>query len=213
MNNEFILQQLNWRYAVKRFDPNKKISQNDWQVLEQSLLMSPSSYGLQPWRFLVIQNMELRKKLREVSWNQSQVEDCSHFVVLTTRPTINEADVDRHIQRMASVRSVAIENLAGAKKSIMNDVVNGPRAQIIKWWSQRQSYIAMGFLMETAALMGIDTCPLEGLDPAAYDKILNLENSDYLTVAAVALGYRHPEDKFQFNKKVRFEKSEVIQYK
>lgn len=213
MDNESILNQLNWRYAVKRFDPSKKISQKDWEVLEQSLLLSPSSYGLQPWKFLVVQNPDLRKKLRAVSWNQGQVEDCSHFVVFTTRPRITEHDVDRYLKRVSEVRSVPLENLAGAKKAIMGDVVTGVRSQVIQWWAHRQAYIAMGFLMETAALLNIDTCPLEGLDPAAYDKILNLEDSGYLTVAAVAVGYRHSEDKFQFMKKVRYEKPEVIEYK
>lgn len=211
-NNEDILKQLNWRYAVKRFDASKKISAKDWDVLEQSLLLTPSSYGLQPWKFFVVQNPELRKKLREASWRQSQVEDCSHFVVFTTRNDITEKDIERHLERIAQVRSVSMESLAGFRKSMMNDVILGPRREVIKWWSHRQSYIAMGFLMETAALMGIDTCPLEGLEPNTYDQILNLQDSGYSTVAAVAVGYRHPEDKTQGNKKVRFDKAQVIEY-
>lgn len=213
MNNESILKQLNWRYAVKRFDPTKKVSQKDWETLEQSLLLAPSSYGLQPWKFIVVQNPELRKKLRAASWNQSQVEDCSHFVVFTTRPTITELDVDRYLKSVSELRSIPLESLAPARKTIMGDVVTGARSKVIQWWAHRQAYIAMGFLMETAAFLNIDTCPFEGLDPAAYDKILDLEGGDYLTVAAVAVGYRHPEDKFQFMKKVRYEKSEIIEYK
>lgn len=210
--NEDILKQLNWRYAVKRFDATQKISDADWEVLEQSLLLTPSSYGLQPWKFLVVQTPEIRKKLREASWKQSQVEDCSHFVVFTTRNEIAESDVQRHIDRIAQVRGVGLDSLAGFKKGMINDVVLGPRKEVIKAWAHRQSYIAMGFLMETAALMKIDSCPLEGLEPHTYDQILSLENSGYLTVAAVALGYRHSEDKTQMNKKVRFEKDEVIQF-
>lgn len=103
-------------------------------------------------------------------------------------------------------------SLEGYKNMMIGDIVTGPRSQIAKWWAQRQSYIVMGFLMETAALMKIDTCPLEGLDSAAYDKILKLEGTGYSTVAAVAVGYRHPEDKYAVVKKVRFDSTDVIQY-
>ncbi len=210
--NEDILKQLNWRYAVKRFDASKKISAADWEVLEQSLLLAPSSYGLQPWKFFIVQNPEVRKKLREASWRQSQVEDCSHFVVFTTRTDIIEKDIERFLERISQVRSVTMESLAGFKKSIMGDVIHGPRREVIKWWTHRQAYIAMGFLMETAALMSIDTCPLEGIEPNTYDQILNLQDSGYETIAAVALGYRSAEDKSQGNKKVRFDKNDVIQF-
>jgi len=211
VNNEQILNQLNWRYAVKKFDVTRKVSPTDWHVLEESLRLAPSSYGLQPWKFLVVQNPEIRKKLREASWNQSQVEDCSHYVVLTTRTEMKETDIQRHIDHIAKVRGITPVSLDGFKNGMIGDVVKGPRAQVIKAWAQRQSYIAMGFLMETAAMMKIDTCPLEGLDASAYDRILNLEGTDYATIAAIAVGYRHPEDKTQHNKKVRFDSADVFQ--
>lgn len=207
-----ILEALNWRYATKMFDATKKISDADWKVLSESLRLAPSSYGLQPWKFMIVQTPETRKKLREVSWNQSQVTDCSHFVVLTIKEKLSAEDVEKFIQKTASTRGMEASALDGYKNMMIGDVVNGPRSQIAKWWAQRQSYIAMGFLMETAALMKIDTCPLEGLDPAAYDKILGLEGSGYSTVAAVAVGYRHPEDKYAGAKKVRFDSTDVIQY-
>jgi len=211
LTNQDILKQLNWRYAVKRFDATKKVSDADWEVLEQSLLLTPSSYGLQPWKFFVVQKPEIRKKLREASWRQSQVEDCSHFVVFTTRTEMLESDVQKHIDRIAQVRGVTLDSLAAFKKGMMGDVVNGPRKEVIKAWAHQQAYIAMGFLMATAALMNIDSCPLEGIEPHKYDQILNIENSGYITAVAVALGYRHSEDKTQSNKKVRFDKKEVIQ--
>lgn len=207
-----ILEALNWRYATKMFDATKKVSEADWKVLSESLRLAPSSYGLQPWKFMIVQTPDTRKKLREVSWNQSQVTDCSHFVVLTIKDKLDQADVEKFIQKTASTRGLEASALEGYKNMMIGDVVNGPRSQIAKWWAQRQSYIAMGFLMETAALMKIDTCPLEGLDSAAYDKILGLEGSGYSTVAAVAVGYRHPEDKYAGAKKVRFDSTDVIQY-
>ena len=213
MNQTEITQALHWRYATKRFDPIKKISEADWQVLQQSLIMAPSSYGLQPWKFLVVQNPQVRQQLRAQSWNQSQVTDCSHYVVLTTRATLSVDDIDQYLRRIAEVRDVPLESLEGFKKGMVGDLVHGPRSQAISAWSQRQAYIAMGFLLETAALLRVDACPMEGLDPKAYDRILGLEGSAFQTVAAVALGYRHSEDPLQTFKKVRFADEHVVEFR
>lgn len=210
--NEILEQALKWRYAVKKFDPQKKVSEKDWQVLENSLVLAPSSYGLQPWKFLVVQNPQLRTQLRDVSWGQSQVTDCSHYVVLTYKKKMDEAHIQKYVEKISSVRGVPLASLDGFKNMMIGDVVKGPRAQIIEWWAQKQTYIAMGFLMEAAALLKIDACPMEGLEPHSYDKILNLENSEWATVAAVAIGYRHPEDALQKAAKVRFENKEVVQF-
>ncbi len=211
-NTDRYIKDLNWRYATKQFDPNKKLAEKDWLVLEESLRLSPSSYGLQPWKFLVVQNKDLRAKLKDVSWNQTQVVDCSHYVVFTTLKTITKENVDEFIADIAKQRGATVESLQGYRNAIISDVVEGPRSEIAQSWAQRQSYIAMGNLMNAAAQMRIDTCPLEGLDPAAYDKILNLENTEYAAVAAVAVGYRHADDKYQDIKKVRFPKDRVIQF-
>ncbi len=211
-NTDRFINDLNWRYATKLFDSTKKVAEKDWLVLEESLRLSPSSYGLQPWKFLVVQNKDLRAKLKEVSWNQSQVVDCSHYVVFTTLKKVSSNNVDEFIAAIAKQRSATVESLQGYKNVMIGDIVEGPRSEYAQAWAQRQSYIAMGNLMNAAAQMRIDTCPLEGLDPSAYDKILNLENTEYATVAAVAVGYRHRDDKYQDNKKVRFQKDRVIQF-
>lgn len=214
MNNEqirqHIMQGLQWRYATKQFDSQKKIPAADWSTLLESLRLAPSSYGLQPWQFLVVENPKVRQELRAVSWNQTQVTDASHFVVIAYKESMSEEDIARFIGHTAKVRSMDVNVLNGYRDMMIGDLVKGPRSSIINFWAQRQSYIAMGFLMETAALLSIDTCPLEGLDPAAYDKILKLENSGYKTVAAVACGYRHADDKYQSVKKVRYDQSDVI---
>lgn len=207
-----IIKQLNWRYATKKFDSTKKISAQDWSTLEQSLVLAPSSYGLQPWKFFVVQNPEIRKELTPLSWNQTQVADCSHFVVFTTLKTISEAYVGEFIQRVAEVRDIPVENMKGYNDMMVGDLVKGPRSAVIGNWAQRQAYIAMGFLMQTAALLNVDTCAMEGLDPAGYDKVLKLEGTGYATVAAVACGFRHPEDKTQSAKKVRFKAEKIVQY-
>lgn len=212
MTREQIIESLKWRYAVKKFDPTKKIDPADFEALEESLRMSPSSHGLQPWKFVVVQSSEVRAQLRAVSWNQAQVTDASHYVVLAYQERVSEEDVDRYMTSIARTRDVGIETLAGFRRSIIKDIIEGPRSEIVEHWAVRQVYIAMGFVMEAAALMRIDACPMEGLQPEAYDEILGLKGSGFKTAAAVALGYRHPDCKLQRVKKVRFPKNEVFKY-
>lgn len=213
IDNEILHKQLNWRYACKKFDSTKLIREADWNILTESLRLSASSYGLQPWKFIVVQNPELRKKLQELSWGQTPVTEASHFVVLTYKEKMDEAHIDRFIAETAKARGVEAQSLEGYKNMMMSDLVKGPRSEIINWWAQRQVYIAMGSLLTTAAMMEIDTLPMEGLDPAGYDKVLGLEGSGWKTVAAVACGYRAADDKYQSAKKVRFAANDVFIYK
>lgn len=212
MTHSEIKQALEWRYATKRFDATKKISEADWKILEDSLKMAPSSYGVQPWKFLVVQNPALREKLKEVSWNQTQVTDSSHYVVLLYKEQMDAPHVQKYIDRIAQVRGVSEQSLDGYKQMMLQNLVVNANPKKMENWAQRQSYIAMGFLLETAALLKIDACPMEGFDPAAYDKLLELEGSGWKTIATVALGYRHDEDAYQTNKKVRFEDEHLIKF-
>lgn len=211
VSNEILLQQLNWRYACKKFDPTKKIPDKDWTILVESLRLAASSYGLQPWKFIVVQSPEIRQQLLPLSWGQSPVTDCSHFIVFTYKEKMDEPHIEKHIQQTALTRGVDPEKLAGYKKMMINDLTVGPRAETINWWAQRQTYIAMGSLLTTAALMEIDTLPMEGLNPTEYDKVLKIEGTGWKTVAAVACGYRAPDDKYQFGKKVRFSVDEILE--
>ncbi|WII70813.1 NAD(P)H-dependent oxidoreductase [Bdellovibrio sp. 22V] len=211
MTHASIKEALEWRYATKRYDATKKISENDWKLLTDSLHLAPSSYGIQPWKFLVIENPEVREKLKAVSWNQTQVTDASHYVVFLFKEEVDVPFVQKYIDRIAEVRGLSLESLSGYKSMMVENLAKAPEEKI-RVWSQRQAYIAMGFLLQTAALLKIDATPMEGLDPSAYDKILGLEGSGYKTVATVALGYRHPEDSFQNLKKVRFAEDAIIQY-
>jgi len=207
---QLIENSLQWRYAVKRFDPSRKIADGDWQVLKKSLLMAPSSYGLQPYRFLLIEDSKVRAKLRPLSWNQTQVTDASHFVVLLARDQITEADVNTYMTRIQEVRGVTRESLAAYENLILSKVVKAMSVEDMRAWAQRQVYIAMGFLLSNAALLKIDSTPIEGLEPAGYDEVLGLAGSGYKTVAAVALGYRHAEDSFQTVKKVRRKETDLL---
>jgi nitroreductase len=199
---------LNWRYAVKKFDATKKIDASTWDALESSLVMTPSSFGLQPWKFIVVSSPEIKAKLPAVSWNQSQPADCSHMVVMAARKQIDVAYLDRFIQRIAAVRSVPSESLEGYRQVILGFINNSAGRHLA--WSSNQAYIALGQLMTVAASLGVDACPMEGIVASEYDKVLGLEGSEYQTVVGCALGYRHPDDKYAEAKKVRFEASDVI---
>lgn len=211
MKNAQIKEALEWRYATKKYDSTKKITREDWETLKSALQFAPSAYGVQPWKFLVIENPEVREKLKAASWNQTQVTDASHFVVFLHKAEVDVPFIDQYLQRMSEVRQAPLESLAGFKNMLVENLAKAPEEKIHAW-AQRQAYIAMGFLLQTAALLKIDATPMEGLDPSAYDKILGLEGSGWKTVATVALGYRHPEDTYQNLKKVRFAEDTVIQY-
>lgn len=213
VDNQIIHEQLNWRYACKQFDPAKKIRENDWNILSESLRLAASSYGLQPWKFIVVQDPKIRQQLLPLSWGQTPVTDASHFVVLTYKEKMDEAHIEKFIQQTAKTRGGNVADLEGYKKMMIGDLVAGPRSQTITAWAQRQTYIAMGAFLTIAAMMEIDTLPMEGLNPVGYDTVLGLEGSGYKTVAAIAAGYRAADDKYQSLKKVRFDSSDVIQYK
>ena len=202
-----------WRYATKSFDPTRRIPAEQWQALEETLVLTPSSYGLQPWKFLVIQDQALRQELRPHSWNQSQITDCSHLVVLLAKRTISAADADRFVASIAAARGQELSALETYRQMIQVDLIEGPRAAEIERWTANQLYIALGNLMTSAALLGIDTCAIEGFSPADYDRILNLEGSDYRSRVVCACGYRSADDKYAGLAKVRYPASELIEHR
>lgn len=213
ISTSHLLDALNWRYATKKFDPTKKIPAEVWQAIEQALILSPSSYGLQPWKFLVVEDPELREQLVAHSWNQRQVADASHLVVLAAKQTITVADADQLINAIAQTRGISAASMAFYKDMMMGDLVHGPRSAIIPEWSARQVYIALGNLLTCAALLGIDACPMEGFIPAQYDELLELTGTDYSTTVVCPLGYRANDDKYATLPKVRYTPDTLIQKK
>lgn len=202
---------LNWRYATKQFDPARKIAAADWNALEESLRLAPSSFGIQPWKFIVVETPGLRAKLREVSWGQTQVTDASHLVVLAVKQAVDAAHLDRYFADTAKTRGTSVESLAGFRKVIDGFVAGKAKAGQLEVWSAKQVYIAAGQFMAAAAVMGVDTCPLEGIDPAKYDELLGLAGTGWATQMAIAAGYRSAEDKYATTPKVRFPAPEVIE--
>ena len=208
-----LLEALQWRYATKVFDPNQRIDAGTWAALEQSLVLTASSYGLQPWKFLVITDAAIHAELRPHSWNQSQITDCSHLVVLLKKRTVTAADADRLIDSIATTRGIEAGSLSGYRQMIQVDLIDGPRSQIIGQWASNQVYIALGNLLTSAALLEVDTCAIEGFSPADYDRILGLESSDYQSCVVCACGYRSADDKYASLAKVRYAASELIEHR
>ena len=204
------LEALRWRYATKQFDAQRKITAEAWTVIEQSLVLTPSSFGLQPWKFIVVENPELREKLLAESWNQKQVTDASHFLVLASRTDLTADDIERWLECSARAQGKSVEDLAPMKGMIAG-FSERMSSEERHEWNVRQSYIALGQLMAVAAVMGIDACPMEGISPSAYDRLLGLENSGYATVVACALGYRDEADKYASSPKARFDMEDVIE--
>jgi len=206
-----LLSALRWRYATKQFDPAKKIPAETWAALEESLVLTPSSFGLQPWKFLVIQDPALREQLKAASWGQGQVVDASHLVVFTVKRVNTPEDVEAYMASISETRGLPLEHpsIAGFKKVILDYI---PVRESLEW-NARQAYIALGNFMTSAALLGVDTCPLEGLDPAKYDEILGLEAQGLATLVACVAGYRADADKYAALPKVRFKKERVVEYR
>ncbi len=205
-----LLEQLNWRYATKQFDPSRKVPAEQWAALEEAIRLAPSSLGMQPWAFVVVENPGLREELKAASWGQPQITDASHLVVFAAKKDITEADVDSYMQRIAEVRGVSPESLSGFRDMVTGGVIQGKDSTARALWTSRQVYIPIGVLLTSAALMGLDACPMEGISAADYDRILGLEERGLAALAVVTVGYRSPDDKYAALPKVRFPAEEVI---
>lgn len=205
-----IVEQLQWRYATKKFDQSRTIPTPAWQALEEVLVLTPSSYGLQPWRFIVITNPEIKEQLLPHSWGQRQVVDASHLVVFAIKSRLAVEDIERYLDRIAEVRGVPLESLSGFRRMLLANLITPATPFDLKEWATRQVYIALGNFMTSAAAMGIDTCPMEGIVPGKYDQILDLEPLGLSTVVACPAGYRMPDDKTAAIPKVRFPLEDVI---
>jgi len=205
-----LLDQLNWRCAVKQFNPQRKISAADWATLEEALVLTPSSFGLQPWKFVVVTNPAIREKLVAASYGQRQVGDASHLVVFAIKKNLGEQDIDHYLNRVVEVRGIPRESLAGLRDIMVGSIVKGRNEAERAAWAAKQVFIALGNFLTSAALLGIDAGPMEGIEPAKYDEILGLDKQGLGAVVAAAAGYRAATDNYSKAKKVRFPRDEVL---
>lgn len=205
---EAVREALGWRYATKKFDASKRIPADLWRTLEDSLIASPSSFGLQPWRFYLVEDPAVRTALRAASWNQPQITDASHLVVLARRAPVTTADVAALMDRTSALRNVPVSEFAGYRQMIEGFIARpGFDADA---WAARQVYIALGMFLSTAAMLGIDACPMEGFDAAAYDERLNLAADGFRSTVVVTAGYRAADDGNARLPKVRFARERLI---
>jgi len=207
MNN--ILENRTWRYATKKFDSSKKISDADFKVLLESLRLSASSYGLQPYHVFVVSNKKIREKLKPVSWGQSQITDASHLLVLANQTDFGGELVDDYLANLSETRNVPLEELKPYSDFAKSKLLDLPK-NVKNNWAAKQAYIALGNLMQAAAELKIDTCPMEGFEAEAYDKILGLTEKGLTTTVVLPMGYRSNEDETQHYPKVRKSNEELF---
>ncbi len=211
MNKDLVLNALNWRYATKIFDPTKKLSGEILDTLLEPLRLSPSSLGVQPWKFLVVENPELRKRIREAGHDQPQFTEASHLIILCRREDVNEKYIDEHVSEVARIRNVTPDSMSGYKKMVMSFLSKlTPIAYEI--WTSKQVYIALGFLLTACAVLEVDACPMEGFDAPKVDEILGLKEKNLRSTVSCALGYRSANDKNAFLAKSRFPSNKVIEF-
>jgi nitroreductase len=193
---------LKWRYATKKFDKSRKLSEKQLNDLKEVLRLSASSYGLQPYKFLIIENPEIRKKLREASYNQPQITDSSQLIVFCGRYDADEKDVAAHVENTAKTIGKSVSDLEGLSKSI-NGKLSRMEASDKENWVARQNYLALGNLLSAAAHMGIDACPMEGFENEKYDEILDLKSKGLKSNVIATVGFRDDDDSYASQPKVR----------
>ena len=204
-----LIARLEWRYATKDFDPQQKISSKVWDKIEESLVLTPSSFGLQPWKFISVTDQSTKESLLEHSWHQRQVTDCSHMVVLCAKDNMTPTDVDAWLDQLCKVRNVSRDTLEGYA-GMMTGFFANMSAEEIAAWSKNQVYIALGQLMAAAAVIGVDACPMEGIVADEYNRLLGLEGSGFSTSVGCAMGYRSMDDKYAELPKVRYDHDHII---
>ncbi len=215
--NQDIKKALLFRHAAKDFDQSKKISDEDFQTIIESAQLSPSSYGFEPWKFLIIQNPEIREKLREQAWGgQNQIPHSSHLVVILARRGQQLLPEGDYIQSTMRDMQQLPENIIEMKTQKYGETID--RDFMLKTdrekfdWAKRQTYIPLANMMTVAALLQIDSCPMEGFNESAIDKVLEREcdvDLDQFGISVmVAFGYRTAEPR----PKTRHHNEDVIQY-
>jgi nitroreductase len=192
----------NWRYATKKFDTSKKIKKEDLEFLLQAIQLSTSSYGLQPYKILIVENPETRQQLLPFSWNQQQIVDASHVLVFASQTKISEEDIDTFFENTSQIRHIPIETMKGYSDFMKSKLLKLSDEET-GIWTAKQSYLALANLINAAAELKIDVTPMEGFSAPEYNKILNLDNLNLTATLVAPIGYRHQDDATQHLKKVR----------
>lgn len=205
-----IIEALQWRYATKAYDTTKKVSAEDLNTILEAMRLAPSSFGLQPWKFIVVENPELRATLRGYSWDQPQITDASHIIVLCRKNIVTAADVDAYMQNISETRGMPVEQLDGFKQYV-NGFIGNMDETAMSMRNTKQVYIALGTGLTAAAELKIDATPMEGFDASKYNEALGL--TDYSAAVVLTVGYRSADDASANYVKVRYSKETLVEVK
>ena len=197
-----LLNALQWRYATQRFDPNRPVDSQAWSALLQCLALAPSSYGLQPWRCLQVSSAALRRELLSCSYSQTKVVDAARLLVLAVRTPFGSLDVDEHFRLLADESGLSATDIEARRRRLVRDLL-GRTQEALSHWASNQLYLALGMLIESAALLGIDCCPMEGFDAQRYNSLLGLAPLRLHATVVVALGHRASDDPAARLRKIR----------
>ena len=198
-----------WRYATKKFDATKKVSAEDLATIKEAIRLSASSYGLQPYKVFIIENPELRAQLQPASWGQSQIVDASQVIVFANMTQFGDADIDAYIQNLSQTRNIPVEAVQGYA-DFMKSKITPLAADAKSNWTAKQTYLALGNLMNVAAELKIDVTPMEGFEADKYNAILGLTEKGLNAAVVATIGYRHEEDTTQHYAKVRKSNEELF---
>ncbi len=194
---------LKWRYATKKFDANKKLSNQKIDVLKEVFNLTATSYGLQPIKMLVISNQKIKDQLVAASYNQTQVQECSHLLVICIKTDIDTNYIDSKFDLEKEIRGTSEEIIGGFRGYLKNQFENMSNEDIDNA-SRKQAYIALGNLMTVCAFEAIDSCPMEGFQADEFDKILELNKYNLKSALLLPVGYRSEDDHMSTLAKVRF---------
>jgi len=191
-----------WRYATKKFDASKKVSESDLDTLKEAIQLSASSYGLQPYKVIFVDSPELRSQLQPAAWGQSQIVDASHLIVFANITNIGNTEIDEYFKNLTETRGIPMEAVQGYTDFMKSKITSLP-LEVRNTWTSKQTYLALGNLLNAAAELNIDVTPMEGFDPAQFNEILGLDKLGLNASLVATIGYRHAEDDTQHYAKVR----------
>ena len=204
-----VLEQLKWRYATKKFDASKRLSEEKLSILKESFNLTATSYGLQPLKMIILSNPDLKKLLVPITMDQDQVENASHVLVICTETKIDSDYIKDHFNLVVKIRSTPREILSSFEEYLVTSF-SDKQSDELNIWSTNQAYLALGNLLTVCAIEKIDACPIEGFDPDKYDELLQLNEKGLQSVIVLAVGYRAEDDMFSGFDKVRKGVNEVI---
>lgn len=206
-----LIKNLKWRYATKKFNSSKKVSQENLEKLKEAVQLSVSSYGLQMYKVLIIENSDIREELKPASWNQNQITDASHLFVFCHFISDLDKEVDNFIELTAKTRNLNKERLVGYGDFIKTKIGEKTATERISWLKS-QTYLALGNLISACAELQIDACPMEGFEIEKYNQILNLTERGLSASVIAPIGYRHQEDETSYLEKVRKPFNELFEF-